>query len=558
MTETCRVLDYAARVVTGEIITCKHVQNTCLRHIRDLERDDVYFDFDAAKRAFRFIEGILCLNGGQFEGLPFILHPSQAFIVGSIFGWMRPTGKRRFRRAYIEQGKGNGKSPLIAAIGLYGLIADGESRAEIYAAASKFDQAKVMFRDARAMVQQSPELAEALQVGGGDNSPNIAFLETNSFFRPISGDKGQSGPRPHMALCDEVHEMENRNVIDMLERGFKFREQPLLVMTTNSGFDRSSMCWEEHEHACKVAQGTVQDDTTFSYVCGLDEEDNPFEDDSCWVKANPLLGHTISHEYLSDVVKQAKAIPGKRNNILRLHFCVWTDVESVWMPFDKWQPCEIENLEPDYTRPCYAGLDLSAKTDLTAMARVWKAADGTFDAIVDFWVPAENIGNREERDRVPYRQWAKDQHIRTTPGATVDYEHVAEFIAHAHGKNRITKMAYDRWAIALLKKSLDQQGCRVELVEFGQGFKDMSKGLDAIEAAILNERLRIKYNPCMRWNVSNAVIAHDPAGGRKFAKNKSNGRIDGVVALTMALSLASSEKGVNINEFLENPIRLRY
>lgn len=558
MTSTCRVFDYAVSVISGETIACKHVVNACKRHMRDLQRTDIVFNQEAANRVFRFVEGILCLNGGQFEGRPFLLDPSQAFIIGSLFGWQRLNGKRRFRRAYIEQGKGNGKSPLIAAIGLYGLVADGESRAEIYAAASKFDQAKVMFRDARAMVQQSPELVDVLHVGGGDNTPNIAFMDANSFFRPISGDKGQSGPRPHMALCDEVHEMENRTLIDMLERGFKFREQPLLVMTTNSGFDRSSMCWEEHEHACKVCEGTVEDDTTFGYVCGLDDDDDPFTDDTCWIKANPLLGKTISHEYLSDVVKQAKAIPGKRNNILRLHFCVWTDVESVWMPFEKWQPCEVEDLEPDYSRPCFAGLDLSAKTDLTSLARVWKCSDGTFDAVVDFWVPSENVGDREERDRVPYRQWIADKIIRTTPGATVDYDFVAEAITHMHSTNRITKLAYDRWGMELLKKSLDQQGCRLELSEFGQGFKDMTKALDAIEAAILNERLRVRYNPCLRWNVSNAVLVHDPAGGRKFAKNKSNGRIDGAVALAMALALASAAKTVNINEFLENPIRLRY
>jgi phage terminase large subunit-like protein len=333
----------------------------------------LYFDHEAAERVYEFFEKILRLNGGQFEGLPFLLHLSQSFILGSLFGWKRKDGTRRFRRAYIEQGKGNGKTPLISGLGLYGMIADGEARAEIYAAASKRDQAMVLYRDARAMVQQSPELAKVCTISGGDHTPNIAFLQRASFFRPISCDKGQSGPRPHFALCDEVHEHASRDTMEMLERGFKFRLNPLLVMITNSGFDRETVCWEEHEHAVKVAAGAVEDDSTFSYVCALDESDDPLEDPSCCIKANPLLGVTITEKYLADIVRQAKAMPGKRNNILRLHFCVWTEAESVWIDRETWEACEAE-FDPAeyYGLPCYGGLDLSAKRDLTADARVWR------------------------------------------------------------------------------------------------------------------------------------------------------------------------------------------
>jgi phage terminase large subunit-like protein len=342
-----RTKDYAAAVVAGEIIAGPHVRNACRRHLDDLKRTDgIWFDHDAANRAFGFFENVLKLSEGQFEGQPFNLHPAQAFIIGSLFGWKRADGTRRFRRAYIEQGKGNGKSPMAGGVGLYGLTADGEAGAQIYAAAAKKDQAAILFQDACKMVRAAPALAKRLQFAGGIGREfNIAYLPTGSFFRPVSRDTGKtgSGPRPYFVLADEVHELPDRSIIEMLERGFKFRREPLLFMITNSGSNRNSVAWEEHEHAIKVAAGNYEavndpaylgeivDDTTFAYVCALDPEDDPLSDPSCWIKANPLLGVTITEEYLREVVAQAKAIPGKLNGILRLHFCVWTEAETAWM-----------------------------------------------------------------------------------------------------------------------------------------------------------------------------------------------------------------------------------
>ncbi|MBC2662799.1 hypothetical protein H7F50_13655 [Novosphingobium flavum] len=334
-------------MVSGEIVAGPHVRNACKRHIADLKRKDgIWFDHDAANHAFAFFEEVLKLSEGQFEGEPFRLEPSQAFIVGSLFGWKRKDGRRRFRRAYIEQGKGNGKSPVAGGIGIYGMTACKEAGAQIYAAAAKKEQANILFRDAVRMVRQSPALARRLEFSGGPGREfNIAHLASGSFFRPVSRDTGKtgSGPRPYFVLADEVHELPDRSIIEMLERGFKFRRDPLLFMITNSGSDRNSVAWEEHEHAIRVAAGNpdavtdptflgqVIDDTTFSYVCALDEGDDPLTDPSCWIKANPLLGVTITEQYLSEVVAQAKAIPGQLNGILRLHFCVWTDAETAWM-----------------------------------------------------------------------------------------------------------------------------------------------------------------------------------------------------------------------------------
>lgn len=551
---TDRVRQYADDVIAGRVVAGQHVRASCQRFVDDLVNDrGLVFDEAAVARVFKFFEKILHLNGGQFEGKPFLLHPSQAFILGNIFGWKKADGTRRFRRAYIEVAKGNGKTPLVAGIGLYGMIGDYESRAEIYAAASKKEQAMVLFRDARAMVEQSPALASECHVSGGDHQPNIAFLRQSSFFRPIARDKGKSGPRPHMALCDEVHEHPDRETMEMLERGFKFRRNPLLVMITNSGFDKTSVCWEEHDHAVNVAHGTLQDDSSFSYVCGLDDGDDPLTDPSCWVKANPLLDVTITTKYLAEIVAQAKSMPGKRNGILRLHFCVWTDAESVWMARDMWEACEVAELKSTEGRPCYGGLDLSYKRDLTAFARVWPQSDGTYDAEVTFWSPDETIKDREDIDRVPYRAWRDEGYMLTTPSKTVEYSHVVPFLA---GVENLEAVAYDRWRIDLMKQALDAGGIDIPLVEYGQGFKDMTPAIDAIEGAILNGKLRVKYNPVLRWNVASAVIDTDPAGGRKFAKNKSTGRIDGVVALAMAMAMATGTETIDLDLFFNDPIRV--
>ena len=279
---TDRATEYALSVDSGAIAAGPFVRGACRRHLEDLERsayDPEYafeFNLDSASEAMRFFEEYLLLNGGQYEGKPFILLPWQAYIVGSIYGWKRKSdGFRRFRVAYVETPKGSGKSPLAAGVGLKGLVADGEPRAEVYAAATYKDQAMVLFRDAIAFYDQSPKLQNILIASGtGSMRWNLAFPKKGSFFRVISSEKkGQSGPRPHVVLLDEIHEHTDGTVIEMLRAGFKFRRQPMSFMITNAGYDKSSVCWEYHDLGIKVATGQLVNDEFFSYVCALDDED---------------------------------------------------------------------------------------------------------------------------------------------------------------------------------------------------------------------------------------------------------------------------------------------
>ena len=585
-----RTKEYAESVLSGDIVAGPHVRNSCKRHILDLEnghKRGLYFDHAAAEYAFRFFEGVLRLSEGQFDGLPFNLHTSQAFIVGSLFGWKQADGRRRFRRAYIEQGKGNGKSPVAGGIGLYGMTADGEAGAQIYAAAAKREQAGILFADAVKMVRQSPALSKRLEFSGGEGREfNIAHHGSGSFFRPVSRDTGKtgSGPRPYFVLADEVHELPDRKIIDMLERGFKFRRQPLLFMITNSGSDRNSVAWEEHCHAIKVAAGSREaeldstfvgepiDDTSFSYVCSLDDDDDPLKDPSCWVKANPLLGVTITEQYLSDTVKQAKDIPGKLNGILRLNFCVWTDAEMAWMARSTLEPCMADfDINDHLGEDIYLGLDLSQNRDITALASVVRTGTDRnnkpiYDAWVEAWTPGDTIDSREMRDKIPYTLWAKEGHLHAPAGESINYRHVAQTLAEYDAKYRIQLVAYDRYAFKRFEEDIDELGLSLTFAEHPQGGLKKGKALAVggeglwmpgsvrmLEDALMEGRIRLKRNPVLMSAMMSAVAEEDKWGNHWLAKTRSINKIDAVVALAMAIGAAMSGDSVEPASPWEDP-----
>lgn len=587
-------------MVAGEIVAGPHVRNACRRHLDDLKRSDgICFDPDAAAHAFGFFEEVLKLSEGQFEGQPFHLEPSQAFIIGSLFGWKRADGRRRFRRAYIEQGKGNGKSPVAGGIGLFGMTAAGEAGAQIYAAAAKREQAGILFADAVKMVRQSPALARRLEFSGGPGREfNIAHHASGSFFRPVSRDTGKtgSGPRPYFVLADEVHELPDRSIIEMLERGFKFRRDPLLFMITNSGSNRNSVAWEEHEHAIRVAAGNpdavtdptflgqVIDDTTFSYVCALDEGDDPLTDPSCWIKANPLLGVTITEQYLSEVVAQAKAIPGQLNGILRLHFCVWTDAETAWMARAVLEPVLADfDVAEHHGDKVWLGCDLSQNRDITALAAavrtgeieveaerdgtIQKVMKPTYDAWIEAWTPGDTIAARALQDKQPYEVWAKAGHIHAPKGQSIRFDHVAQAVAEYDHDYDLQCLAYDRYAFRRgFEPECQKLGLDVEFVEHPQGGTKKGKPTEAmidaarqsdrepeglwmpasmreLEDAILEGRIRIKRNPVLISAMMSAVTDEDRWGNRWLAKERAVNKIDCAVALCMAIGAAVAHEG---------------
>lgn len=492
------VRDYADNVVSGAIMASRWVRLAGERHRRDLDREDLFWDLEAALFAIGFFQDVLRLNGGQFEGMPFVLEPPQEFIVGSIFGWKLLDGRRRFNTAYIEMGKGSGKSPLAAGIGHLGLVADGEMRAEIYAAATKRDQAMVLFRDAVAMVDQSPDLRQLLKKSGiGEKCWNLAYHDTGSFFKAISSDEdSQSGPRPHFALVDEVHEHKTGIVIEMLSAGFKSRRNPLMFMITNSGSDRETVCWRYHDLVTRVLKQTAVEDRLFGFIACLDPCDTHWNQGqeqpvgNCadcddwriegrhWQKANPLLGRTMAGppgiEYIRAQVSKAKNLPAEENMVRRLNFGCWTQQTDRWLSIEAWDACDKPiDYEALRNRPCILGLDLAVKRDLAAVvalfppdrmaiqtvrpaaettaepqpvafydveeepavkySKVDVAATDDFVVIPYFFMPKDNILKAERDDKVNYSKWVKEGLITATEGPIIDYRAIKMKIAEING-----------------------------------------------------------------------------------------------------------------------------
>lgn len=577
-----RVSGYANAVLAGEIIAGPDVRNACKRHLRDLKNGPdrgLVFDLASANRAIGFFEEVLCLNGGDYEGMPFLLAPWQAFVVGSLFGWMTVDGFRRFRLGYIETGKGSGKSPLVAGIGLYGLASDGERRAEIYAAATKRDQAMVLFRDAVSMVDMSPSLhSRVVQSGRDEKVWNLYYPNTRSFFRPISADEGQSGPRPHIGLLDEVHEHKTAATVNMMRAGTKNRRKAMVVMITNSGSDKKTVCGQYHDLGVRICADIETDDSFFAFICSLDEGDDPLTDEACWPKVNPSLDYIAEgqadgipgRKYLREQVQSARGLPAQESVVRRLNFCEWTQADAPWISWAVWKQAEERvPMRILRNRRCVAGLDLASTTDLTAFVLLfWPVPhDPHWRLLPYFWIPDEDLQGREDRDKVPYAMWVKDGHLETTPGRAISKKHVLLRLVKICAYFDVERIGYDRWRIEdLLQLMADEDITLPEMVGFGQGFKDMAPAVDEFERRLLGqspeqevidldpsdyeviepevvETLRHDGNPVMTWNAGNAVIVSDPANNRKADKAKATGRIDGIVASIIAVGTSIKSAG---------------
>jgi phage terminase large subunit-like protein len=570
-----RATDYAQAVIDGDIIAGPDVRAACNRHINDLKCGPgrgLYFDKQEASEAIAFFEECLCLNGGQFEGKPFILLPWQCFVIGSIFGWKRKTDKkRRFRVAYVETAKGSGKSPLCAGTGIKGLVCDNEPRAEIYAAATFKDQAMVLFRDAIAFFDQSPELQSRLIASGtGSMRWNLAYLETGSFFRVISSEKkGQSGPRPHMALLDEIHEHRDGTVIEMLRAGFKFREQPLSFMITNSGNDKTSVGWEYHDMGLRIAHDILQDDAIFAFICSLDEadlvDDKYLDDESVWLKVNPSLDAGIpGYDYIRGQVREARAMDSKLATVKRLCFCQWTEAENPWISSDMW----LRSKDTEYDesllmgRRCVGGLDLSRVNDLTSLVLLFEPTIGDpfYRMKPFFWVPGVGLKQKDDEDHVPYTVWRDRGFIFAPPTKTIKKSYVIKHIQQVANNYDIQGIGYDRAMINDLFEAADEAGISlnegkwdkekkkwdfgggdgIKIMPFSQKPISMHPAIEKFEGFLQNMELRHDGSPVMTWNISNAVV-NELDDYRFLSKRLSTGRIDGVVAATIACGLIDAK-----------------
>lgn len=538
---------YASEVVAGNTVAGPLVRLACKRHLDDLENGSkrgLRWDLDEALRHIRFFPTCLRLAEGEAAGKPFELALFQKFIQGSLFGWKDADGFRRFRQAYIEIGKGNGKTPQAAGTGIYMTGADGERGAYCYAAATTREQADILFQDAVKMVDASPALKSRFTPSGKLKVFNLAHMASGSFFRPVSAEhKGLDGKRVHFAALDELHEHPSSLVADKMAAGRKGRRQPLIYEITNSGWDRNSVCWRHHEYSRQVLEGSVQDDKWFAYVCGLDEGDD-WKDEKVWVKANPNLGVSIPVSYLTEQVKQAVGMPSMENIVKRLNFCIWTEQAQRWMPIDLWDTCSSSIAQEKLSRrPFFGALDLASTQDIAAYAMLFPptAADPFWRNIWRFYAPEASVKKRKTDGRVPYDVWAREGWLTVTPGNVADYDFIERDVLETAEKYQLVELAYDRWNATQLVTHLQDKlnTSTVErVVPFGQGFASMSAPTKELEKLILAGTYSHGANPVARWMASNVATKEDPAGNIKPDKERSTEKIDGIVATIMALGRA--------------------
>ena len=482
-----------------------------------------------AARIIRFIEGYLCVPEGKDVGKPMVLADFQKRFLVDVFD--NPHGTRR---AILSQGRKGGKTALIAAI-LAAFVVGPEAKqnAVLVSGALSREQAGLVFRLCCLMIQQSPKLAPLVRIV--PSGKRIIGLPMNTEYRAMSAEaKTAMGASPLLIIGDEWGQVRGPqdDFIDSLLTSQGAHENPLqIIISTQASGDADWL-------SVQIDDAKRSDDPRI--VCHLyaAPEGCDLMDESAWRAANPALGIFRSEDDLREQMQQAQRMPSMENSARNLLLNQRVSTESPFVSPDVWKACAggVSNFGQS---PVFAGLDLSARTDLTALVLICQDDDGVWQVQSHFWTPEQGLQDRARRDRAPYDVWVKQGFLRTTPGATVDYAHVAADMLEILDGLDVQAIAFDRWRIGELRRELDRLGAELPLVEHGQGFRDMAGALDALEAELLNQRIAHGGHPVLTWCAANATTVRDPAGNRKLDKSRATGRIDGMQALAQAMGAAS-------------------
>lgn len=530
---------YIEGVLSGTIIAGELTRLAVQRHLRDLrqgKKRGLYFDQAKAERVIEFFS-YLKHSKGEWAGQPFVLAPWQQFQIWCLFGWMRADGTRRFRTAYDEEGRKNGKSTKAAGIGLYMAFADGEAGAECYSAATKKEQALIVHGEATRMVRATPALSEKIQVF----KHNLCRVETNQKYEPLGADEDTlDGLNVHCGVIDELHAHRNRGVYDVIATGSGARRQPLIYSITTAGTDQTeaSICWELHCYAEQVLRGIIDDDQFFAVIYAMDDGDD-WQDERNWYKANPNLGTSKKLDYLREGAKKAAKLPGFLNTFLRLELNRWTQQVTRWIDMSLWDANAGPPVDESILlgRPCYGGLDLSSVSDLTAWVLLFPDP-GLTDRVmlhVRLWCPESKLYDETNRYREQYQAWARDGWLMTTPGNAIDYEQIEAQIAEDARHFNIQEVAIDRLFQGYQTAMRLQEHHGLTVAACGMGYMSMAGPCAEFERRLLEKKIHHGGHPVMRWMANNVAVREDPAGNKKPDKASSQGKIDGIVATLLAL-----------------------
>lgn len=555
---------YCSDVLTGRITACKWVRLACRRQVEDLKRYPsrdcaFYFDEAEAGRICRFIE-LLPHTKGELRGRRIRLEPWQVFILSAVFGWKSHDGHRRFRRAYVEVPRGNGKSTLLSGIGLYCLLADREPGAEVYSFATTRDQAKIVWGDAKEMARMSEPLQRQFGIEVLANSLYVS--STNSTFQAKSAEGSTlDGLNTHLAIIDELHAHKTRAVYDVVETSLGKRRNSLLFVITTAGFDLSGICYEVRSMVTGLLQGTATDERQFGIIYSIDDGDD-WRTEAALVKANPNWNVSVRPEVISGLQQKAMLLASAQNNFLTKHLDCWCNANSAWMDMSAWDACADTSLKPDdfAGEPCFIGLDLASKRDLAAKMLLFpRQIDGKTHVFVfgQYYLPEQAVA---ESPNSQMRGWAADGYVKASPGATTDYGEILEDLRLDCAQYDVRKIGYDPWQSTPIVLKLDEEGA--PLSEVRQTVQNLSEPMKELEAMVLDHRLHHNGDPALRWMMSN-VVAHVDAKDNIYPrKERPEQKIDGPVAAIIGLSrlLADTkdESGADFSEFLADPLVLNY
>jgi phage terminase large subunit-like protein len=570
-----RTTDYARRVVDGKIVAGEFVRLACQRHLRDLKegpKRGLKWDVVEADRAIDFFPSVLSITEGAKVGLPFELLPWHLFVVGSIYGWKDKNGLRRFRSVWLETGKGQAKSPLMGGLGLYEILGRKKQRAEVYAIGEDRKTSNVLFRDAAAMCRAPiPGKGEETLVGSGkvivrgfgDNAWKIEHPKSQSKFEPLANSDAVSGPKPVLVLADEIHEMKTGKAIEIWRAAInKMSGDPMMVLGTNTPSVDQQVGSGYSEYFQKVMRGEFTDDTAFAYIARVDKDDDPFNDESCWIKSLPALGITYPVENIRKAVDTSRNMISTALTTKRLYFGIPVGTAGFWIAEDAWTKIQGHVDESEMLgRRLHLSLDLSQKNDLTALSGCWEGEK--LNVKTWYWTCSERLADRSTKDKIPYRELAEGGYITITDSPIIDYSFVAEQVRSLCVTYDVVQLCVDPSFIGDFIKACNDigfdvwrfegpdkpEGVGLKIISHAQGLRVLFEGkqlcmpvsIRHLEDHILKDTITIDASKMTDICASNTVIQADAQKNKMFEKNKSRGRIDGMVTIAMAVGSATSE-----------------
>lgn len=572
---------WAQAAVRGDFVVGELVRYAAERHLRDLrdaEQRGYFWRPELAKRALDFFPSLFTITDGPAAGKPFNLIPYQTFCVGSLMGWVNAEGRWRFRSGYIETGKGQAKSPMMAGLGLYAMGWCGFKRSQIYSIAANKQTSMVLFKDATAMCRAPvpgydedetlEQLGHVVIRGEGDNAHKIEHPSSQSFFLPLADGKQQSGPRPRMVLADEIHEFSTDTQLEIWGRAIdKIAGSAMMVLGSNTPPVSATVGTAISDTAQAVAKGEVRNDTAFAFVARTDKADREtiFDNEAAWAKSLPALGITYPVTNIREAVETARTRLSTASSVKRLYFGIPLGAADFWINEEDWAAVlgTIDEARMEELRSCrcWLSLDLSKKNDLTALSATWIDDEGRLWSKTWYWTARDGLEDRAVADKAPYEEWVEAGHLAAVGGATIDYTFIAAQVKQLCSDHDVQELVFDPAKMADFEAACDEigfpawrfrgpdepEGTGLKMVSHAQGlrvvFEDrqhcMPRSIEKLEDRILKRAIVIDNSPVTYSCASNAALMEDGMKNRAFDKKRSRGRIDGLVTIAMGAGAAS-------------------